>query len=292
MKLGWVNLDGQRVPAAAFNGTAVSLRDVAFPGGWIAAIREWEQYAPLLKKAIAVGQPIASPQWLCPLPDPPKFLLLAGNFRAHFVEAGYAPLPEGAQTPQFFIKPRTTLTGPTDTIPLVRANVALDYEAELGVIIGKSLPRNATREQALDSVWGYTVVNDVSERKLNANLAGRHMRERDDFFDWLVGKWFDASTPIGPCLVSKDEIADVGKLEIIARLNGKVVQQAPCSDMVHDIGQALVFISQIVTLEPGDVISMGTPAGVGMGCGRFLGAGDVIECEIPGIGMLANRVVE
>jgi 2-keto-4-pentenoate hydratase/2-oxohepta-3-ene-1,7-dioic acid hydratase in catechol pathway len=172
----------------------------------------------------------------------------------------------------------------------VKANVALDYEAELGVIVGKRLARGASSAQARDAVWGYTVINDISERKLNEGLEGRHKRSNDDFYDWLVGKWFDGSAPIGPWLVSKDEIARVEDLEIVARLNGEVVQQAPCSAMVHSIAEAIVYISQVLTLEPGDILSMGTPSGVGMARGRLLQDGDVIECEIAGLGKISNPV--
>jgi 2-keto-4-pentenoate hydratase/2-oxohepta-3-ene-1,7-dioic acid hydratase in catechol pathway len=206
------------------------------------------------------------------------------------VESGFAPLPDGVLTPQFFIKPTTTLIGAEDAIPLVKANVALDYEAELGVIVGKRLARGASSAQARDAVWGYTVINDISERKLNEGLEGRHKRSNDDFYDWLVGKWFDGSAPIGPWLVSKDEIARVEDLEIVARLNGEVVQQAPCSAMVHSIAEAIVYISQVLTLEPGDILSMGTPSGVGMARGRLLQDGDVIECEIAGLGKISNPV--
>jgi 2-keto-4-pentenoate hydratase/2-oxohepta-3-ene-1,7-dioic acid hydratase in catechol pathway len=290
MKIGRVEIGGNLHYVVEREG-AIAVVDALVPAeGWRAVLAAWPEYAPKLASAPVTPLPAGKLRWLVPLADPPKFLLLAGNFRAHVVESGFAPLPDGVLTPQFFIKPTTTLIGAEDAIPLVKANVALDYEAELGVIVGKRLARGASSAQARDAVWGYTVINDISERKLNEGLEGRHKRSNDDFYDWLVGKWFDGSAPIGPWLVSKDEIARVEDLEIVARLNGEVVQQAPCSAMVHSIAEAIVYISQVLTLEPGDILSMGTPSGVGMARGRLLQDGDVIECEIAGLGKISNPV--
>ena len=290
MKIGRVAVDGQICFVVEREGGLARVDSLVPAGGWREVLSAWARYEPVLQNAPLVELPQGTVRWLVPLPDPPKFLLLAGNFRAHVVESGFAPLPEGVLTPQFFIKPNSTLLGAVDPIPLVQANVALDYEAELGIVMGKRLERGATAEQALDAVWGYTVVNDISERKLNAGLEGRHKRSNDDFYDWLVGKWFDGSAPIGPWLVSKDEIASVDNLVIVARLNGEIVQQTPCSAMVHSIAEAIVYIAQVLTLEPGDIISMGTPSGVGFARGRLLQAGDLVECEIHGIGTLSNPV--
>lgn len=140
----------------------------------------------------------------------------------------------------------------------------------------------------MDAVWGYTVVNDVSERKLNDGMHNRRKRSNDDFYDWLVGKWFDGSAPMGPLVVTADEMGS--DTMIRARLNGETVQEAPTTAMIHTVSEAIVYISRVLTLEPGDVIAMGTPAGVGAARGRLLQDGDVIECEVSGIGVLRNRV--
>jgi 2-keto-4-pentenoate hydratase/2-oxohepta-3-ene-1,7-dioic acid hydratase in catechol pathway len=251
-------------------------------------IRDWKRWRPVLKEALANADCfVPEAIWTTPLPHPPKFLLLAGNFRAHVVESGFAAAPEENLTPQFFMKPSTTIIGPTDDIPLASANHALDYEAELAAVIGSPV-HNATLETALEAVWGYTVVNDVSERKLNDGMLNRRKRSNDDFYDWLVGKWFDGSAPMGPYVVTADEIT--ADPVIRAKLNGELVQESPVSAMIHSVAEAIVYISKVLTLEPGDVISMGTPAGVGMARGRLLQDGDVIECEVSGIGMLRNRV--
>src|SRR5581483_11489714 len=113
------------------------------------------------------------------------------------VESGFPSLLEGNMTPQFFLKPSTTIAGSSDAIPLTPRNTALDYEAELAVVMGKFV-KNATSVEAKQAIWGYTVVNDISERRLNAVLTPRNTRANDDFFDWLAGKWFDDSTPMGP----------------------------------------------------------------------------------------------
>lgn len=245
---------------------------------------------PSRTDAFQKGKPIkGSFRWLPPIPNPPKFLLLAGNFRAHVVESGFAPLPEGNLTPQFFMKPDTAIIGASDSIPLTRRNVALDYEAEVAVVIGARL-KSAGIDEASKAIWGYTLVNDISERQINKNLPDRTKRQNDDFFDWLTGKWFDGSAPMGPWVVTTDEISNVDDLVLRAMLNGNIVQEAPLSAMVHSIPEAIAYISQILTLEPGDVISMGTPAGVGSARGRLLQDGDLIECEIHELGRLSNRV--
>lgn len=292
MKLGLVRSGNRTVLAAASNGHAV---DLSHCGPWKTVtdlLANWESCRQVIADAVKTLAPIIeSPvEWLAPIANPPKFLLLAGNYRAHVVESGFAELPEDHMTPQFFSKPNTAIAGPADPIPLTKRNTALDYEAELAVVVGRTL-KNASSREAMDAIWGYTVVNDVSERRLNAQLASRKLRSNDEFFDWLTGKWFDGSAPMGPYVVTADDIPDPDQVIIRAFLNGEKVQEAPAAAMVHGIGDALSYISHILRLEQGDVVSMGTPAGVGLARGRLLQHGDLIECEADGIGRLANRVV-
>jgi 2-keto-4-pentenoate hydratase/2-oxohepta-3-ene-1,7-dioic acid hydratase in catechol pathway len=261
MKLGMAKSGGRIFLATDVDGSIVDLSESAANADLLTVIRDWKMWQPQLQAAIDVGgSKVTDGVWQAPLPKPPKLLLLAGNFRAHVVESGFAPVPEGTTTPQFFMKPSTTIIGPVDDIPLTQANVALDYESELAVIIGSKV-KDATPKNAMAAVWGYTIVNDVSERKLNGGMQDRRKRSTDDFYDWLVGKWFDGSAPMGPFAVTAN-------------------------------AEAIVYISQVLTLEPGDVICMGTPSGVGMATGRLLQDGDVIECEVSGIGSLRNRVVK
>lgn len=287
MKLGVALYEGRQVLAADRDGAIVDLSKHVDEQDLLAVIQRWTELLPVLQAALPDASPLPGAVWTAPITSPPKFLLLAGNFRAHVVESGFAPAPDENLTPQFFLKPSTCIIGPADDIPVTSANNALDYEAELAVIIGKRT-RNATPDDAMSAVWGYTVVNDISERKLNDGMTGRRKRSNDDFFDWLVGKWFDGSAPMGPFAITADELS--ANAVVSARLNGEEVQSASLSAMIHSVAEAIVYISAVLTLEPGDVISMGTPSGVGMARNRLLADGDTIECSVSGIGTLRNRV--
>jgi 2-keto-4-pentenoate hydratase/2-oxohepta-3-ene-1,7-dioic acid hydratase in catechol pathway len=228
-----------------------------------------------------------------PLSNGPKLLCVAANYRAHIQESGFEP-PEqtAAVIPQFFAKfPSTSIIGPHDPIPLNRCSVAPDWELELAVVIGiggKHIPRN----EALAHVFGYTAINDVSERRMNANIPGRLTRANDNFFDWLTGKWFDGFAPLGPAIVTTDEIADPQNLRLTLDLNGERMQDATTSQMISPVAELIAHISSILRLEPGDIIATGTPEGTGMSRGRFLRPGDVIRCSIEGIGEFENPVVD
>ncbi|MBB5057920.1 2-keto-4-pentenoate hydratase/2-oxohepta-3-ene-1,7-dioic acid hydratase in catechol pathway [Granulicella aggregans] len=293
MKLGIARYEGRHLLAAERDGVIVDLSGCVEEQALLGVIEDWTRLAAVLEEALPHAKPLPHAVWAAPIPRPPKFLLLAGNFRAHIVESGFEAAPEENLTPQFFLKPSTTIIGPTDDIPLTRANHALDYESELAVVIGRHT-KNATLENAISAVFGYTIVNDISERKLNDGMVGRKKRSNDDFYDWLVGKWFDGSAPMGPFVVTADELRAETLLDCVvsARLNGDEVQSAPLSAMIHSVAEAIVYISAVLTLEPGDVISIGTPSGVGMARGRLLTDGDVIECSVDGIGTLRNRIYD
>jgi len=256
-------------------------------------IEDWPASRPEIEREIDIGRQrisLAKVKLMAPLDRPGKFLLLAGNYREHIIESGYAAPPPGAITPQFFSKPATAITGPQDEIVIAPRNSAVDWEAELGVVIGQR-GRNIRPEEALRYVFGYTIVNDVSERRMHAHMPDRTKRPNDEFFDWLTGKWFDTFAPMGPVIATADEIPNPSQLTITARLNGEQVQHTATSAMIFDVPQLIAYMSEFSTLEPGDVISTGTPAGVGLARGRFLQVGDVIECQIKGIGTLVNGVV-
>lgn len=226
-----------------------------------------------------------------PLRDVPKLLALAGNYRKHVVESGFEdPFGKGTITPQVFIKPSsTTLNSHRGVITLRKNNVFLDWEAELAVVIGKG-GRDIPRDHAMSHVFGYTVINDISERRFNACMENRNVREFDPFFDWLMGKWFDGSAPLGPELVTADELKDPHHLDIRLWLNGELMQNSNTSCMIFDVPAAIAYVSSVVTLERGDVIAMGTPEGVGMAKGVALKHGDWLSAEIEGIGTLDNTV--
>jgi 2-keto-4-pentenoate hydratase/2-oxohepta-3-ene-1,7-dioic acid hydratase in catechol pathway len=198
---------------------------------------------------------------------PSKIIGIGQNYRAHAVEMGKG-IPE---EPLMFLKPRSAMIADGAAIERPAGFERVDHEAELGVVIGKRVHR-VSKERALDFVLGYTCVNDVSVREL---------QKKDG--QWARAKGFDTFCPIGPRIVPA---LDPTKLRIMARINGKVRQDSSTSDMIFDVATLISFCSQYMTLEAGDVISTGTPAGVGN-----LAPGDVCEIEIEGIGVLTNPVI-
>ena len=226
-----------------------------------------------------------------PIRDSRKLLALAGNFRKHVVESGFAAVRDAdAITPQVFWKPPTTINRPQGSIALRPANVFLDWEVELAVVIGRTATQVSAAE-AMDAVFGYTAINDISERKLNSRMEPRTVREFDKFFDWLLGKWFDGSAPLGPEIVTKDEIPDPQDLRLKLWVNGELMQDGHTSQMIFRIPETIAYISSVVTLEPGDIIAMGTPDGVGSARGLSLKQGDRVRCEVEHIGVLETEVV-
>jgi 2-keto-4-pentenoate hydratase/2-oxohepta-3-ene-1,7-dioic acid hydratase in catechol pathway len=184
------------------------------------------------------------------------------------------------EVPVFFTKPPTAVVGPYDEVLLHQSvSVQLDWEVELGVVIGKA-GRNIPRDSALDYVFGYTIVNDITSR----DVQSRHKQ-------WFRGKGLDGSCPIGPWIVTGDEL-DPQNLSLVCKVNGVEKQAAQTSQMIFDVATIIESLSQGLTLEPGDILATGTPSGVGFARTppEWLQAGDVVESEISGIGALRNRV--
>jgi 2-keto-4-pentenoate hydratase/2-oxohepta-3-ene-1,7-dioic acid hydratase in catechol pathway len=232
----------------------------------------------------------AAVRLLPPVPQPPKILCLAGNYAAHIREGGGQAPAKTNTTPQVFIKPITTLIAHEEPIRLPGELCPdVDYEGELVAVIGRTAHRVAA-ESALDYVAGYACFNDVSGRRLAINVA-REISARTAYFDWLNGKWFDTFGPLGPELVTADEVPDPQNLALQTRVNGQVRQQASTGDMIFSVAETIAWISQFLTLQPGDLIATGTPSGVGSTTGAFLRAGDTVEVEISGLGILRNPVV-
>ena len=234
---------------------------------------------------------LADASFLVPIPKPNKIFLLAGNYAEHIREGGGIALERAETFPYVFMKPAsTTLNDPYKPIriPAVSPD-AIDWELELGVIIGRNC--KAVKEaDALSYVAGYTIINDISNRKFRPN-AGRKKREKDVFFDWLHGKWFDSFCPMGPWLVSADEM-DGTNTHVRCYVNGEERQNAATPDLIFDIPTLIETLSAGITLYPGDVIATGTPVGVGIGFTppKYLKSGDVVRVEIDGIGVLENPV--
>lgn len=227
-----------------------------------------------------------------PIRSVPKLLALAGNYRKHIEESGLtADVAASIMTPQVFWKPSTAINAPGGIIPLRANNVFLDWEAELAVVIGRRA-KDVPVSQAMACVLGYTLINDISERRFNSRIQNRHKREFDVFFDWLIGKWFDGSAPMGPEIVTADELPDPHNLEIRLWVNDQLMQHSNTRHMIFNVPETIAYISSVVTLEPGDVIATGTPEGVGHARGIALKHGDRIRAEIECIGVLENVVSE
>ncbi len=233
--------------------------------------------------------PTSDVRLLVPLASPPKIFLLAGNYADHIREGGGLAAERQETFPYVFMKPHTTLTHPGDPIKIPEVSPDhVDWELELGVVIGKRA-KKVTEPTALDYVAGYTVVNDISDRHYRPN-PDRKERKNDAFFDWLHGKWHDTFCPMGPCITSADSISNPQELPMKLTVNGEVKQNASTGQQIFPVAAVIEFISRSVTLEPGDVIATGTPAGVGNTTGTYLKAGDKVEASIGSIGTLFNPV--
>jgi 2-keto-4-pentenoate hydratase/2-oxohepta-3-ene-1,7-dioic acid hydratase in catechol pathway len=222
---------------------------------------------------------------MAPIPRPRKNVFCVGwNYLEHF-EEGEAVRKTGENLPEhpvFFSKAVTAVIGPHDPIPFdARVSAKLDWEVELGVLIGRA-GKNIEQADALDHVFGYTVIDDVSARDLQRQHGGQ----------WLKGKSLDGTCPMGPCIVTRDEL-DATNLRLVTRVNGVVKQDSRTRNMYFSLPRLIAELSFGMTLEPGDVLSTGTPQGVGFARNppEFLAPGDVVETEIEGIGCLRNRVV-
>jgi len=229
---------------------------------------------------------------LAPIPRPGKLLALAGNYTKHIIEGGLklglSESPATTTVPRPFLKPSTTIIGDGDEIPWPAYSKEVDYELELGVVIGKKA-RCVSVAEALEYVGGYTIVNDVSARSVTVK-EGRAARPWDEFYDWMLGKWSDGFCPMGPWVLTADEVKDVQNLKMELKVNGEVRQEANTAQMIHSVALIVSFMSHVCSLEPGDVIATGTPHGVGMATGNFLKEGDLIECRIDGLGVLRNKL--
>ncbi|PKL47714.1 MAG: 5-carboxymethyl-2-hydroxymuconate isomerase [Planctomycetes bacterium HGW-Planctomycetes-1] len=234
----------------------------------------------------------ASLQLLAPIPEPGKILALAGNYAKHIVEAGLklglTASPRKTTVPRPFLKPNTVVNHPDGIIGWPVYSKEIDYEIELAVVIGKTA-KCVSPEEAKDCIAGFTIVNDVSARSV-AFKEAREKRPWDEFYDWLGGKWADGFLPMGPCVITADEIDNPQNLQMTLKVNGEIRQNANTADMIFNVYEIVSFLSYMMTLEPADIIATGTPEGVAMATGNFLKAGDKIECTIEKIGTLTNTL--
>jgi 2,4-diketo-3-deoxy-L-fuconate hydrolase len=226
-----------------------------------------------------------------PVPSATNLYMAGANYADHAREmrklGPQDPVPKPSGGPFVFLKPTTTLIGHRDEVVISPGAERMDWEVELAVVIGRRAER-VPESRALEHVAGYTVSNDVSVR-------GRFLRE-DTFepamrFDWFLQKGWATTCPMGPWLIPAHQLGDPQQLGLRLELNGEVQQESTTAGMLFSVAEQVAFISSVVPLVPGDVICTGTPAGVGMGKGHFLTAGDTMTAEVTGIGRLVNPVV-
>lgn len=228
---------------------------------------------------------VESPVLLAPLPRPKKNVFCVGrNYAEHIAEGARAQNTKIAVTevPVYFTKPCTAVIGPNAAIPIFpHVSAQIDYEVELAVVIGRP-GRDIPRDRAYDHIWGYTILNDITARDVQRRHGGQYFK----------GKGLDGSCPLGPVVVTRDEMTDPQNVGLRTLVNGELRQSSTTAQMIFDIPTLIASLSEGLTLEPGDILATGTPSGVGyaMEPPTFLKDGDEVICEIDGIGRLANPV--
>jgi 2-keto-4-pentenoate hydratase/2-oxohepta-3-ene-1,7-dioic acid hydratase in catechol pathway len=230
----------------------------------ISAVRDW------------VTVPTASARLHAPITDPGKFICIGLNYRDHAEETGN-PIPK---EPPIFAKWAPSIVDPGEPILRPRGSKQLDWEVELGVVIGRTA-RYVSKEQALDYVWGYTIINDASARDFQFLTT-----------QWMAGKIFETAAPVGPFIADRQEIPDPHSLELKTFVNGKQMQRGNTKTFIFDVRYLVSYLSGLMTLSPGDLIATGTPPGVGLGMKPpvFMNPGDVCRVEIDGLGSMENPI--
>jgi 2-keto-4-pentenoate hydratase/2-oxohepta-3-ene-1,7-dioic acid hydratase in catechol pathway len=246
-----------------------NIKDFMFKG-WLDEVRQQ-------KGRLKYEHKIGDVELLVPIPNPPKIICLAFNYYDHAREAGLTPSDE----PVIFMKPRTALNEPFRNVICPSFVTRLDYEAELAVVIGRET-KKVPEDKALGSVFGYMILHDVSARDIQF---------KDKQF--TRGKGIDTFAPCGPWITTRDEVADPQSLQIMTKVNGEVRQNSSSSNMVIPVRRIISALSVTMTLEPGDIISTGTPAGVAMSMKepRYLKHGDMVEITIEKLGIIKNRIL-
>ncbi|MGW5569899.1 fumarylacetoacetate hydrolase family protein [Nocardia thailandica] len=283
MKLIRIGDRGHERPAALISDSEyVDLSDVTpdFDEAFFGADR-LDRLQGIVAERVAAGrvQQLGSRRVGPPIARPHQIICVGLNYRDHAAETGQAVPAE----PILFTKSPNTIVGPDDDVRIPRAATKVDWEVELGVVIGKRASYLADAEEARDHIAGWVLVNDVSERSFQMERGGQ----------WLKGKSAETFNPVGPWLVTQDEIPDVGELDMRLSVNGIQRQRGSTSTMIFDPFAIVHYISQFMVLEPGDLINTGTPPGVGMGHTPpiWLREGDVMELHIEGLGHQRQRVL-
>lgn len=262
-------VQGQVIDLSAVTGDSDSMR---------AVLTQWSELRARLQAVTAPAFALEQVRLEAPIHDPQKYLAIGLNYKAHAEEARAAGVP--IPTSQlWFNKQVSCISGPFDPIEFPPESKVLDYEIELGVVIGKRC-RRVRAADARSVIAGYLVTNDVT---------ARDWQTRSPTF--TLGKSFDTHGPLGPWLTTAEEVADPMNLGMTLSVNGEVRQKMATADMIHDIWAQIEYLSSVMTLEPGDVIATGTPAGVGVAINRTLQVGDVVRAQIDQLGAIENRVI-
>ena len=268
-KPGIETADGRRYDVSAF---CSDYDQAFFEGEGPSRLAEWAASQGNTLPALAGGERLGPP-----IANPSKIICVGLNYAKHALESKM----ERPKEPVLFFKSTTAITGPFDPIVIPPGSTKTDWEVELAVVIGKKASY-VSEAQAMDHVAGYVLHNDVSEREYQLERGGQ----------WVKGKSCDTFAPIGPYLVTADEIADPHALDLWLKVNGELMQSSNTSDLIFNIPTLVSYISHFMTLLPGDIISTGTPAGVGLGFDppRYLKKGDVVELGIEGLGSAKQPV--
>ncbi len=285
LALQTLRLDGAAIGCATIDGKTYRLTDLGAPATVAALFEDWPRWVAHLRAAKPTAPALADDlEVLAPLQFPGKILCAGANYYDHSAEMGVQDLRKEAQRLFFFFKPpRNAVVGPGATVRKPIGTNAMDWEVELALVIGKTA-RNVTVADALDHVAAYTVAIDFSARD--------HNRAPETFYklDWVAGKGHDTCCPMGPRLIPADEIGDAMDLALSLSVNGETKQNARTGGMIFSIAEQIATASRIMTLDPGDVILTGTPAGVGAPKGTFLSVGDQVTATIEKIGALTVTI--
>ncbi len=249
---------------------------------------DWMERAHATASSPALA--LSAVQLLAPLRRPPKLLALAGNYQDHVRESKVADVRKANAVPLLFLKPSTAIVAAGEPISAPDISDAMDYELELAVVIGRRC-KGIQAADALGVVAGYMIANDISARVVDWGVERGEVTPRMAFFDWLNGKWPDGFAPMGPYLVTADDVPDPQALAMRLSVNGAVRQEASTGDMIFTVAETIAFCARFMTLEPGDIILTGTPSGVGATTQTYLHPGDRMEAWIEGLGTLATPVV-
>ena len=278
-------VDGRIYPLGALSAAAGR----ALPASTVELFADWGKSRPVLA-ALAAGAnesgvaPVDARKLAAPLIYPGKVLCAGANYYDHMAEMGFPGVKKETQRLFFFFKPpRNAVVGPGATVTMPRGTRKYDWEIELAAVIGKTA-RYVTAENALTHVAGYTVAIDLSARDFN--------QAPDQFykFDWVAGKATDTACPLGPWIVPAEALGDVQNVALKLSVNGVVKQDSNTGQMIYSVAEQIARASELMTLDPGDVVLTGTPAGVGVPKGTFLSPGDRIDAEIAGIGTLSVEI--